>query len=403
MKKHLLFVMHYLEIGGAETALIGLLNAIDYSQFDVDLFLHSQRGEMLAYVPREVNLLPEIPLYAQIERPLRDVLKEGYFNMVAARIKAKVLTKLYQIKHPALNSVVEFQYIAKMVTPILPAINPTVEYDLAISFLQPHNIVRDKVRAKKKVCWIHTDYSSINVNTALELPIWESFDYVVSISEDVTRTFLQVFPSLANRVIKIENIISSSFVRKRANEFDAMPELVLCSGQSSGVKLLSVGRFTYAKNYDNIPAICSQIVSAGISDIKWFLIGFGPEERLIRERISEYGMEEHVIILGKKNNPYPYIKACDIYVQPSRFEGKSVSVLEAQMLFKPVIVTDYPTAKSQISDGIDGVIVPLDNQNCARGIMELLRDTRKQRRIIQFLQAHEYNNETGAEVLNSMV
>ena len=225
MKPHILFVMHYLEIGGAETALIGLLNAIDYSRYDVDLFLHSHHGEMMAFVPKEVNLLPEIPIYGQIERPMKAVLKDGYVRMVAARMKAKMRTKWYIKQHSVKETAAGLQYTADAITPLLPAINPTVEYDLAISFLQPHNIVRDKVRAKKKACWIHTDYSVVDVNVEDELPVWDAFDYVISISDDVTKTFLQTFPSLKSKIVLMENILSPTFVRQRAEEFDALHEL----------------------------------------------------------------------------------------------------------------------------------------------------------------------------------
>ena len=92
MKPRILFVMHYLEIGSAETALIGLLNAIDYSRYDVDLFLHSHQGEMKTFVPKEVNLLPEIPIYAQIERPMKAVLKDGYVRCTARVTKRYVKT-----------------------------------------------------------------------------------------------------------------------------------------------------------------------------------------------------------------------------------------------------------------------------------------------------------------------
>ena len=224
MRPRILFVMHYLEIGGAETALIGLLNAIDYSRYDVDLFLHSHRGEMMTFVPKEVNLLPEIPIYAQIERPMKAVLKDGYIRMVAARMKAKMQTKRYLRRHSVKESAAGLQYTANAVTPMLPAINPTVEYDLAVSFLQPHNIVRDKVRAKKKACWIHTDYSVVDVNAELELPVWNAFDYVMSISDDVTKTFLQTFPTLGSKIVLMENILSPAFVRQRAEEFNALPE-----------------------------------------------------------------------------------------------------------------------------------------------------------------------------------
>ena len=101
-----------------------------------------------------------------------------------------------------------------------------------------------------------------------------------------------------------------------------------------------------------------------------------------------------MVLLGKKSNPYPYIKACDLYVQPSRYEGKSVTVREAQILCKPVVVTNYPTAHSQINDGVDGVIVPLDNEGCARGIASVMADSALRHRLASYLAAHDYGNES---------
>ena len=161
------------------------------------------------------------------------------------------------------------------------------------------------------------------------------------------------------------------------------------------MKLLSIGRFTHAKNYDNVPDIARRIVADyGIDDLRWYIIGFGGDEQLIRRNIDRAGMQEHVVLLGKKSNPYPYIKACDLYVQPSRFEGKSVTVREAQILCKPVVVTNYPTAHSQINDGVDGVIVPLDNEGCARGIASVLADSALRQRLASYLAAHDYGNES---------
>lgn len=75
----------------------------------------------------------------------------------------------------------------------------------------------DKVKAKKKIAWIHTDYTRLWVDAAEELKVWGQFDYIASISGDVTKTFLQVFPSLKNKIVEIENILSPAFVRERAN------------------------------------------------------------------------------------------------------------------------------------------------------------------------------------------
>lgn len=167
-------------------------------------------------------------------------------------------------------------------------------------------------------------------------------------------------------------------------------------------RLLSIGRFSEAKNYDNLPDICRRVREKGL-DVKWFIIGYGADEPLIRAKIAEAGMQDHVIILGKKDNPYPYIKACDIYVQPSRYEGKSVTVREAQMLCKPVVVTNYPTASSQIRHGVDGIIVPMDNEGCAQGIADLILDPALQQRLRTHLATHDYGNESEVEKIYKLI
>lgn len=355
----------------------------------------------MKYIPKEVHLLPEIPAYAYIERPIKDALLAGQFKVVYGRLKARIQFKKYlKAKHPTDGSAV-FSYVFKNVEPYLPSLEKFGQYDLAISFLTPHNIILHKVDAKKKVAWIHTDYSKIDVDADMELPILAGYNHLVSISSDVTKNFLKVFPGLAGKIVEIGNILSPGFVRTRAKEFSIKRDYTTdferletngsLSLQLSTFNLLSVGRFSEAKNYDNVPNICHRLRDRGL-DVNWYLIGYGGDEQLIREKIAEEGMNDHVIILGKKENPYPYIKACDIYVQPSRYEGHSVTVREAQMLCKPVVVTNYATAPSQVNSGTDGIIVPLDNAQCAEEIYNFVQNKPLQEKIIAYLESHDYGN-----------
>lgn len=392
MSKPRIFInMHYMELGGAERALLGLLNALDTDKVDVDLFLNQHTGEFMPLIPDKINLLPERRGYNAIERPVKEILKEGQFFIALGRYLGR---KQYNKYHAALAGqdiwldASSFHYAMHGVEPFLPSLKRLGEYDLAISFLHPHNIVLNKVKAKKKIAWIHTDYSTIHVNVDMELPIWGEFDYIASISTECTRSFLTKFPSLEKKIIQIENILSPEFVRQQAeleNVSDEMPEGYL--------NLLSVGRYHHAKNYDNVPDIARRIVEMGHEKLRWYIIGFGMGENDLRHKIQKAGMQDHVFLLGKKKNPYPYIKACDIYVQPSRYEGKSVTVREAQVLCKPVIVTNYPTAKGQIQDSVDGVIVPLDNEGCAQGIAQVLENKPLQESIANYLASHDYGNE----------
>ena len=400
MKARIFIAMHYMEIGGAETALIGLLNALDPNRVDVDLFLYDHRGEMMQFIPEWINLLPQIPKYSVLERPIVELVKRGFWGIAAGRLWAKYISKVaYKRSGSKLENNGGLDKMSKCTAPLLPRINQSVTYDLAISFLTPHRIVAEKVKAKKKIAWIHTDYTRVWVDAEDELKVWQKYDYVASISGDVTNTFLQVFPSLAPKIVEIENILSPSFVRKRAELQDVDKEI----RHEGAITLLSVGRFSDAKNYDNVPDICKRLINETKLNIKWYIIGYGGDEALIRKKIKEAGMEEHVILLGKRSNPYPYIKNCDIYVQPSRYEGKSVTVREAQMLCKPVVVTNYPTAPSQIRSGIDGVIVPMDNEGCANGLAEVICDKPLQERIIAHLKTHDYGNESEVEKIYTLI
>lgn len=113
-------------------------------------------------------------------------------------------------------------------------------------------------------------------------------------------------------------------------------------------------------------------------------------------------MRHRMIMLGKKTNPYPYIKACDIYAQPSLYEGKSVTVREAQILCKPVVITNYPTAKSQVINEVDGVIVPLDELETAAGIVDFINKKHLRDKIIGYLRTHDYGNEKEVEKIYSL-
>lgn len=399
-KPRIFIAMHYMEIGGAETALVGLLNALDPARVYVDLFLYDHRGEMMQFIPEWVNLLPQIPKYSMLERPIVELVKRGFWGIAAARLWAKWLSqKAYKRSGSTLENNGGLDKMSKCTTPLLPKINQSATYDLAISFLTPHRIVAEKVKAKKKIAWIHTDYTRVWVDAEDELKVWQKYDYVASISGDVTNTFLQVFPSLAPKIVEIENILSPTFVRKRAELQNVDKEI----RHEGAITLLSVGRFSDAKNYDNVPDICKRLIGKTKLNIKWYIIGYGGDEALIRQKVKDAGMEEHVILLGKRSNPYPYIKACDIYVQPSRYEGKSVTVREAQMLCKPVVVTNYPTAPSQIRSGVDGVIVPMDNEGCAHGLAKVICDKPLQERIIAHLKTHDYGNEPEVENIYTLI
>lgn len=396
-KQKILIISHAMELGGAETALLGLLETIDTSRYDVDLFLLRHQGPLMDAIPPNIHLLPEQKAYASLAVPAKEVLRNGQPMVLAGRLAGKLLARWRTKKlHLSGENGIALEYSHKYTVGIMPPI-ARKRYDLVVSFLTPHYFAAKKAFGQRKIAWIHTDYSTVSVDKASELRMWARYDWIASISPQVTRSFLQAFPALADRMVEIENIMPTAYIQSLVK---ATPPVGITL--KTGFSLLSIGRFSYQKNFDNVPEICRLLRADGL-DVTWYLIGYGGEEALIRQKIAESDMEPYVKILGKKENPYPYIQACDVYVQPSRYEGKCVAVREAQMLGKPVIITNYPTSSSQLEDGVDGLIVPLDNEGCASGIAHLLRDPMKMSQLSYVCKKRDYSNREEIKKLYQLV
>lgn len=380
--KNILIIGHCMEIGGAERALLGLMNAFDYDRYNVDLFLLRHTGELMEYIPERVNLLPENRHYASVAVPLSQVIKNRAFAVGLGRYIGKKKAYEYcSIHKPKTDEYVLINYSHKYTVRFMPMISKK-EYDVVISFLTPHYFAAEKTRAKKKIAWIHTDYSYIDIDVDSELEMWKKYDSIIAISDKVRDAFLKKFPPLENRISVIENIHPAEFIRSQSLAFSAEEEMP----EDGNIRLLSVGRYCDAKNFDNVPEICSLM-----SSVKWYIIGYGQDEELIKSRIAQFGMQDKVILLGKKTNPYPYFRSCDFYVQPSRYEGNAVTVNEALILGKPVAITNYATAQSQIDDGVDGVIVPLENRKCAEGLMNFINDSELRQKILSNIKNTDFS------------
>lgn len=376
-------------IGGAERSLLGLLESFDYEKYQVDLMLYRHKGEFLDYIPKEVNILEEIEEYTTFDRPIKDILLSRQYKLGIARIIAKLKLRIYCLLSREEGSVWKsLQYTYNTLTPLLPEIQGN--YDLAINFLGLGDIIADKVNANKKITWIHTDYSILNPHKKMDLKLFNKIDYIATVSEECEKQLLKIYPEVKNKSIVIENILSKKFIDNQCLLDDNTEDMVK---KDDEIIFLSVGRFSDAKNFDNIPQICKSLREKGLN-IKWYIIGYGSEENLIRQKIDEYYMNDYVIILGKKVNPYPYIKKCDFYLQLSRYEGKAVTVREAQILGKICIITNFETAKSQIIHEYDGIIVPMENNKCVDAIGSILEDEKMQEAINKNLKNESFENVT---------
>ncbi len=389
MKKRLLIISFDLEIGGVERSLIGLLAGLDYSRYEVDLFLFAHSGELMSCIPAEVKLLPELPEYSLIKKPLKTAVvsnpKIGVARLISKAV-GLIKQKLLGVQGDMLVQNCRF------CLPFWRSIED--EYDAALSFASPHYCATNRVNSKTTVGWIHSDYQTCAVDRTLELAMWSRLDVIAAVSSSVKESFSRVFPEVAEKIIVIENVVCPDFIRLQASG-DVTEEMPFVLGET---RICSVGRFCYAKNYDSIPDIVLRLNELEIQ-VRWYLIGFGGDEPLIRTKIKDAGVEDQVIILGKKTNPYPYMNACDIYVQPSRYEGKAVTVREAQVLGKPVIISNFPTAKSQLEDGVDGLICPLTVNGMSDAIKTLIENHELGDRLSQMATSRDYSNQAEIERL----
>lgn len=367
MRPRILVVSHGLRIGGVERSLLGLLGALAPQDCDLFLFLHAHDGEWMDRIPGGVRLLPPLPAYEALDRPIAEVLASPVPAVAGARLVSKVVTAARRM---AGTGGLLLSRSIRYSLPFLPMIPG--EYDLALGFLAPHDVVLRRVRARRKLGWVHTDYTRLEtgVDVALETGAWGALDGIVAVSSDVARTFREAFGTPDSGIRVIENVLDVSFVRTEAARFDVGGEM---DAGASTLRLCSVGRLSHAKGFDLAIEACRILVETGL-DVKWFLVGYGPERESLHAAVARYGLEEHFVMLGPKSNPYPYIAACDVYVQPSRYEGKAVTVREAQVLGRAVVVSPYPTAASQLEDGVDGLVAEPGVHGLARTLERLLRD-----------------------------
>lgn len=381
--KSILFVMPSLGSGGAEKSLVNLLSLLDYEKYKVDLLLLKPEGLFLGQIPQEVNVLP-IARSLQYAYKINIGVFKTFSNMKlgALRTVSTVVCKL-NYKENARQ-----QRWVKYYKKYLPALKG--KYDIAIGFLEgdASYYVIDKVNAQKKILWIHNDFNEIKKNE--DAVIYESYfrkaDTVVSISNKCVDILKQNYPHLQDKFINLPNITSSLLLKKLSEEYD-VPEMT-----KHKFNILSIGRLTRQKGFE-LAIDALNVLKEEYSDIHWWIIGAGELDNQLKKQVKENALEKYVTFLGLKANPYPYIRSCDLLVQPSRWEGKSVVLDETKILARPILATNYSTVRDQLNDKKEGLIVDMNFKAIADGIIRLRENPQLYNSIQSYLEKHEYGNE----------
>ena len=374
MKKKILFVINTLGRAGAENALLELLKRIDKSQNTVSLYVLTGQGELFDRIPEGVKLLNKNFCSASVHTAEgRKVLKK---TVLKSLFKNLNIIRLFP--YLVVNS---FRMIKKK--KIMPekllwrpisdgALRFSSEYDLAVAYIEGASAyyVADHVNARKKAAFIHVDYKKAGYTRGLDKNCYLKYKKIFGVSGEVADVFKSVYPELANKTDIFHNLLDVEGIREKAEEGSGFYD------GFEGTRLLTVGRLMAQKAFEVSIRACSILRKRG-EKIRWYVLGEGDQRKKLEDYIEKLGLKQDFILFGAVDNPYPYMKQADIYVHCSRFEGKSIAIQEAQILGKPIIVSDCSGNREQVVPDEDGIICDFTPKAIAGAITELLRNKEK--------------------------
>lgn len=390
-KKRLLFTIDSLRIGGAEKSLITLLGKLDYAGYDVDLQLFSYSGELMTYIPKEVNVLP-LPEH-------NDFFSRPIYKRVFAPVKfIRHLKYSFYLRKRGLSNSKRNLYYWKLIRPYLKV--SIRSYDIAIAYSQgvPTFYTVEKVRATKKIGWVNAFIKfEEDIKTELQR-IYRGMNAVVAVSEELTRYLLtELFPGLNYKITTIRDILDANAIR----QFSSLESQSLKRENFSVI--MTVGRLDLeGKGYDIALKVAEELKKRG-TRFKWYVVGDGPQRNSIQEYIYKNELEDCFILLGDTPNPYPLVKQCDIYVQTSRSEGFGLTIAEAKILNRPVICTRFKGSDAQIKHEINGLLSSFDPIDIANKIETLLNDKMLRSAIQQHLKEEKIGNTEEVEKFYKLI
>ena len=381
----ILFVMPKFAPGGAEKSLLTLLYMLSgHPDVQTDLLLFKKEGGFLSQLPPSVRVIePEESLKTVYNRFAAENLSS--IRKMSIRLVRFVATALSTMLARNANHKTQIRWM-KFYRHILRS-DPR-KYDIACGYLDGESVyyVVDKINAKKKYGWNQNDYRNIGFDPKLDVPYFQKLDGVITLTPECESILKEAFPQFAGKMHQIPPLVSQSYIQSCAAAYSPTEY-----ASASGYKLISVGRLVPQKGFD-IAITASKILKDLGIGFRWYIIGDGALRGELQRQIAEQSLTDCVFLLGENNNPYPYIQQADVFVQPSRFEGKSVILNEAKMLCKPIVATAYPTVADQLTDGQTGVVVPMNAEGLANGIASLLGNAPLRERLICNLQESDFSS-----------
>lgn len=371
-KAKILVVIHQLNIGGAQKALLSALNAIDYEKNEVSLYVRKARLELLQ------QLNPHISKVI-----INDDTSKYYHKPYAIYLQIlQTLCKwIGKDETAAWERLRDYIAECQMRYEKKRFFSDGITYDLAISYIQGYHakFVANYIDADRKVMFYHGSTDSLHT---VHEECMGAFSSIYCVTRGAQRELQRLYPQFADKISYIENIVPYREIREKA-------VAVSIPHKESWVVLCSCGRFAREKGFDLAVEAASILKEKGVQFV-WYFVGDGPARQKLEEMIASYGLHENIILTGMRENPYSYIKSCDIYVQPSREESQGLTIIEAQILLRPVVSTRTVGGLSLIQDGVNGLLAEIDASSLADTIQRLANDAPLREKMQHALEAIDY-------------
>lgn len=355
--KNLLFVINTLGYGGAERAMLDLFDVLEPEKYEISLFVLTGQGELSHALPEYVHLLNQNYKDVSVltkegrKRLMRSVLKAGIGKGLFLRRFSYLLKNIRNMCKK--GKILPDKLCWRLLSDGVPVINK--EYDLAVAYLEggATYYVAEHVKAKKKAAFVHIDYGKAGYTRELDMDCYSKFDHIFTVSDEVKEHFLEVYPEYEKNVTVFHNLVNQERIRRMADQGKGFED------DFQGYRILTIGRLTRQKRFDIAIQAMLLLKEKCSTPVRWYVLGEGDLRNRLEQQIQEAGLENDFILLGVKENPFPYYKNCDFYVHATGYEGKSIAIQEAQTLGKPILATDCSGNREQINNGADGCLCQL--------------------------------------------
>ena len=362
-KKKIIFVSQALWIGGIETALVNLINKLDYNKYDVTCLITQNYVDMAERLTKNCRLIvADRCSLVTFTKPykfkkLYKILEEPQGATRFRRFIWRVLNILFK----ALEMHLYAGYIKEQLR--------GESFDTAIIYSdRVAEITVKAINTKKFLMFYHHGAIRREYHDRYG---YEKSEKIIAVSDNIAKNLKAYRKKYANKIVVVNNVIDVDSITEKSKE--SIDEGLFSENKFN---IVSCGRLAPVKGLNFAIEAIARLVEEGYTDINWYIVGGGPIQEDIRKQIASHKMEKHIFMLGMKNNPYPYIKKCDLFIQPNIFEGYSLSIMEAKILGTPILAT-YAAAGNQIENGVDGFLCDTSTVSVYENILRLYKNRKE--------------------------